>query len=74
MNTPKYRIFFGQSQVDNKKTAKNLPPDDFQAPPMPDLTPPGWTWDSEQVKFSSASRTFDEGYTVEQLIYLIANE
>jgi hypothetical protein len=80
MANPKHKIFFGgwvdpefQANTErNDVIAPGFPPPD-QPPVEPDdMTPPGWTWDSEVVKLSSENRTMDEGYTTEQLIYILS--
>lgn len=78
MPTPKHQIFFGPADLTQPGAADlvlpEIPPPDQEPIPPDDMTPPGWLWDSEVVQMSSASRTMDEGYTDEQLLYLFLNE
>lgn len=78
MATPKHKIFFGPAILLDPDQV-DLPPIEFPPPeetPVPpdDMNPPGWLWDSELVELSTQSRTMDEGYTEEQLLYLLLNE
>ncbi len=65
MSTPKHKIFFGV--VEGPQDPNNIPDDPNDPGEIPEIAI-GWTWDTTEKIFSSEIRTFDEGYSVQQLI------